>query len=485
MKEKNQKETILSYLEDASNLQGGSAQRVMLPETVEEVSDILKEANASKTPVTISGGGTGTTGGRIPFGGIVISTELLKGIEIFNRDNEARVKVAAGVLIQDLKHEAEKRGLFYPYDPTEQTAFVGGTIATNASGARSLKYGSTRNFVRSLEVVLADGNIIDIKRGEYKADGLTFDVTLNDKRYIIPVPGYRMPDVKKHSAGYFARKDMDLVDLFIGQEGTLGLVVSAEMVLLKKPFDILSCFAFFNDEVASWSFAQDASKVNTLSVEYLDFNALNLLRDIYSNIPYGVKACVFFEQEMEEGKEEEALGLWEKLLALHGASIDNTWVAMTESERKEFQEKRHKVPEKINDLVRENNMPKVSTDLAVPAKRLIDMMKYYKEILQETGLEYFIFGHIGDAHLHTNIIPENDSALLKAKQAAVDLVKKAISLGGTPSAEHGIGKLRREYLKMLYGEDGIKQMLDVKQSLDTNLILNRGNIIAEEYLKRK
>ncbi|MFH1238735.1 MAG: FAD-dependent oxidoreductase, partial [bacterium] len=164
MLEKREKDAILAYLEDASNIPGGSAERVVIPQTPEEAAAVLKEASANNTPVTISGGGTGTTGGRVPFGGWVISGELFKDIKIFSENNEPRVRVGAGVLIQDLKAAAEDKGFFYPYDPTEQTALAGGTIATNASGSRSLKYGSTRNFVRSLDIVLADGNIVTLKR---------------------------------------------------------------------------------------------------------------------------------------------------------------------------------------------------------------------------------------------------------------------------------------------------------------------------------
>ncbi|MFH1784665.1 MAG: FAD-binding oxidoreductase [bacterium] len=483
MQVKREKDSIANYLEDASNLPGGWAKEVFLPENTLEASQILRQANQKKTPVTVSGGGTGTAGGRIPFGGVVLSTEKLKGIKIENGSGKSYAEVGAGVLIQDLKQKALEKKLFYPYDPTEQTAFVGGTIATNASGARSLKYGSTRQFVQSLEVVLADGNIVHIRRGEHKAKGFKFNVKLGDTQYMIPVPTYKMPAVRKHSAGYFAQENMDLVDLFVGQEGTLGLLASAKLSLVKEPFDIFSCFAFFIDEPKSWEFAARAADAGCLSVEYLDINALNLMRDTYSNIPPGAKSCVFFEVEMEKSKEEDVLSFWDKMLSEYGVNIENTWVAMTEQERKEFQQKRHSIPEKINDFVRAHSMPKVSTDLAVPRERLSEMMRYYKQILPATGLEHFIFGHIGDAHLHTNLLPETEQELVTAKEAAEKLIRKSIELGGTVSAEHGIGKMKRQYLLMLYGEDGIKQMAEVKRSLDPNFILNRGDIIDEEYLR--
>jgi D-lactate dehydrogenase (cytochrome) len=483
--EKKEKTAVLPYLEDASNISGGFAEQVVIPKTPVEAAEVLKEASATNTPVTISGGGTGTAGGRIPFGGTILSCELFRQLEITAVDKEPVALVGAGVLIQDLKAAADTKGFFYPYDPTEQTAFTGGTIATNASGARSLKYGSTRNFVRSLDIVLADGNTATITRGQYRARGHTFDVVLNDKRYIIPIPRYSMPKVKKHSAGYFAAADMDLVDLFIGQEGTLGLVTGAELKLVKKPFDIFSCFAFFKDDLKSCNFAVEASHSKALSVEYLDINSLKLLKEIYANIPSWAQSCIFFEQEIEAHEDEAVFSFWSELLEEYEVDINNTWVAMTAAERKDFQQRRHKVPEKINDIVRQNKMPKVSTDLAVPPQNLTEMMAYYHQRLKKTAMPYFIFGHIGDAHLHTNLIPQSETDLAKAKEAAGDLVKKSIELGGTISAEHGIGKTKREFLKMLYGEEGIKEMAQTKRALDPKMILGRGTIIAEKYLQKE
>ena len=162
MQVKSKLDDLQNYLVDASNMQGGHAEKLYIPETTEEVAKIVAEANASRTPVTISGARTGTVGGAIPFGGIVISLEKFNKIEI---DREARTaKVGAGVILGDLQKAVDAVGLFYPPDPTEWSCQIGGTVATNASGARSFKYGATRNFVQGLEIVLADGDTLSLAR---------------------------------------------------------------------------------------------------------------------------------------------------------------------------------------------------------------------------------------------------------------------------------------------------------------------------------
>ena len=282
--------TIQSYLEDSSNLPGGYAEKVFIPETQDDVFSFLKDANKRRCPVTISGGGTGTSGGRIPFGGIVLSTEKLNRIKgLVKKDSGGEIVAESGVLIKDLKARIEKEGLFYTYDPTEQTAFLGGTIATNASGARSFKYGSTRKSVIGLTLALADGSRLEVERGKIKAKGAKLIFDIEGKEYKIPVPKYSVPKTKS-SAGYYAEEGMDLIDLFIGQEGTLACILEARLKLNQGPQDIFSCFAFFNNEENACSFAIEArdisilkrdnstEDINALAIEYFDNNSLDLLR---------------------------------------------------------------------------------------------------------------------------------------------------------------------------------------------------------------
>jgi len=472
---KTDREIIQSYFEDYSNLKGGYADRIFIPEQAEEVAAVLREANASKTPVTVSGAGTGQAGGRIPFGGLSLSTERLSRIKKIEKDKNGGVAVVeAGVVIKDLKKACEKKGLYYTYDPTEQTAFVGGTIATNASGARSFKYGSTRRCVRALKIVLADGKPFEIKRGDVRAKGRLMEFEAGRRLYKIILPCYRMP-ATKNSAGFYARENMDLVDLFIGQEGALGVIVEATLGLPERPRSFFSCFAFFPDEGSACDFVDGARGAAPSLIEYFDGNTLNLLREKYSNVPVKAAASAFFEDEI--GDDEDAImEKWETLLSKHGVSLDDTWVAMNEKARQDFSDRRHYIPEMMDEMSKKFHFPKIHTDLAVPPAKFREMLAFYNENLAKSALRYFVFGHIGDAHLHVNMIPKGKKGQDEAMALRGEFVKKSVSLGGTVSAEHGIGKTKKEFLRILYGQKGIDEMIAVKRVLDPNLILGRGNV---------
>ncbi len=248
MQSKTQLDDLQNYLTDASNMQGGHAERLFIPESAEEIAAILREANDSKTPVTVSGARTGTVGGAIPFGGVVISLEELKKITI---DKFAKTAtVGAGVILADLQKAVEAEGLFYPPDPTEWSCQIGGTVATNASGARSFKYGATRNFVKRLKVVLASGDTVNIKRGTaISADGNLIEIeTEQGNRIAVKVPTYERPDVRKNVSGYFNAQPLDAIDLFIGSEGTLGVITEIELSLMSKPEGFFSGIVFFAEE---------------------------------------------------------------------------------------------------------------------------------------------------------------------------------------------------------------------------------------------
>lgn len=488
---KKDQDVIRGYFEDSSNLKGGHADSVAFPEDITALSEFVKEANQNKLPITISGGGTGTTGSRIPFGGIVVSLEKFnKIIEI--SEGGFRAIVQAGVLVEDFKNECERKGLFYACYPTEKTAFLGGTIATNASGSRSFKYGSTRIYVERLKMVLASGEIYEIKRGQNLLTKKYSTIRLDSGQEIkIPLPAYKMPKVK-NSAGYFARTGMDAIDLFIGQEGTLSIIVEMELGLTKKPPKIFSSFVFFKEYSDSWNFAAEArtlSKdknkadgIDALSIEYFDENALKLLRQKNSAVPKDASAAIFFEQEAAGADEERSVDSWLKLISKHNAFLDNTWVAMTEKMRETFTQFRHAIPESINEIVKRNGFRKLSTDIAVPESKFLDMMRCYAGALKRAGIEHAVFGHIGECHVHVNLLPRDEKELKISEEICLKFVKKAVALGGTVSAEHGIGKTRREYLEEMYGHEGILEMARIKKALDPNCVLGLDNIFPKEAL---
>ncbi len=473
---------IKGYFEDYSGLLGGYADKVILPENEKEARDILLEAGAKKIPVTISGGGTGVTGARIPFGGWVIATERLNKIIEIN-DKTLIATLQPGVRLTELENELSKKGLTYLPDPTEPNAFLGGTISTNASGAKGFKYGPTRNYIKRLKMLMSTGDTINIKRGDYFINtGTIFPLRLKDKEIKIKIPDYSMPEIKT-SAGYYIKNHMDLLDLFIGHEGTLGLILEADIALGKKPEEVMSFFSFFPSEDNAISFVKDAKNYKAMSLEYMDANSLSLLRIKYPNIPKCAKGLIYFEQDYKKEFESEIVDSWTKLLEKHNAMMEDSYFADSDKERAKLKELRHALPDAVNELVKKNKMPKVGTDIAVPDNRFKEMLKFYKEKLTSSGIDYVVFGHIGESHMHVNMLPKTEEEFKKSRLVYMEFVKKAVGLGGTVSAEHGIGKLKHQFLEIMYGKDNLKQMALLKKSLDPSCILGLDNIFPKELLK--
>jgi D-lactate dehydrogenase (cytochrome) len=519
---KTERDEIQSYLSDSSYMQGGDALEVVFPETAEEVSEILAAATRERTPVTVSGLGTGTVGGRVPFGGIVLATDKLNRIKsIVRNESGGRAVAEAGVVLRELQRAVDAEGLLYPPDPTERGCFLGGNVATNASGARTFKYGPTRNYVERLKIGLATGDVIDLRRGELKADANgRIRIPLPTGRIIEgQLPSYRMPHVRKHASGYYVAPGMDVLDLFIGSEGTLGVVVEIEVRLLPKPEGILSGVVFFSTEEDVLSFVAEARKrslrsradgrdehhigdalsgitpssdpgidargvssIDARALEYFDIGSLGFLRQKYETIPAQAVGAIFFEQETTVETEDQLLSEWFALLEQCNSLVDDSWFATNEQDQAKLREFRHALPVLMNEWFSRHKQRKVSTDMAVPDEQFPALLRFYRETLGATDLRHTIFGHIGDNHVHVNILPRNDDEGTRAREIYLQFVKRAIAFGGTLSAEHGIGKLKRDYLRLLYSDEHLRELAALKRAFDPAGILGRGNIFSESLL---
>jgi D-lactate dehydrogenase (cytochrome) len=520
---------IQSFLADASHMLEGHAERVVFPESAEEVAEILKAASRDKTPVTVSGAGTGTVGGRIPFAGEILATDKLNRIKsLVNEDQGGRAVAEAGVMLSDFQRFVDSKELFYPPDPTERGCFLGGTVATNASGARTFKYGPTRQFVSRLKIALATGDVIDLRRGELRANPAgQIRVPLPSGRIIeAQLPSYQMPQTRKHASGYYVAPEMDVLDLFIGSEGTLGVIVEVEVKLLSKPEGLLSGIVFFAPEddllacvreARSLSLAnrqsdyaeagrvgnrfekalqvidrqatspvgienQRSGLIDARALEYFDGESLNFLRQKYDAIPDEAVGAIFFEQETTALTEDSLMTEWLALLERHHALSDSSWFATNEADQAKLREFRHALPVLMNEWFARHRQRKVSTDMSVPDEAFAEMLHFYKSTLQASKLRYTIFGHIGDNHVHVNILPQNDDEATRAREIYLRFVKRAVEVGGTISAEHGIGKLKREYLRLLYSDEHLREMATVKRAFDPAGILGRGNIFDEAFI---
>ncbi len=488
---KSNADEIQSFLSDASYMRDGHAERVVLPDNVEEISEILSSANRDRSPVTISGAGTGTVGGRVAFGGIVLATDRLNRIKSINRESGT---VEAGVVLADFQKAVTSEGLLYPPDPTERGCFIGGTISTNASGSRTFKYGPTRKYVNALRVVLADGDEVQLRRGEVRANNGQLSIPLKSGRQLSAVlPTYELPHTRKNASGYFVGPVMDAVDLFIGSEGTLGVVVEAELRLLPRPEGLLSGVVFFESETNVLEFVRDArqqslenraknvSGFDARALEFFDSESLNFLRQKYPNVPEHARAAVFFEQETASEIEDKLMGEWLSLIEEHSAMSDS-WFATNEHDQLKLREFRHQLPVLMTEWFAKYEQRKVSTDMSVPDEAFPGMFELYQESLRGSGLRYTIFGHIGDNHVHVNILPRDDEEGARARELYVKFLKHAASVGGTLSAEHGVGKLKRDYLKLFYSDEQLRQMAALKKAFDPHGILGRGNIFSTELL---
>lgn len=488
---KSDQSEIQNYLKDASNT-SGYCDAVYYPENVSDVVRILKEANSNQNKVTVCGNRTGLTGASVPKGGIVLSTEKMNKILEINKEEKYAI-VEPGVMLSDFLEILRCDNLYYPPDPTELNCFIGGTVATNASGSKTFKYGPTRNFVLEIEVVLPTGETMTINRGETFANKNILTLKTDAMTsYKIEVP-YVRSVLTKNAAGYFCKENMDAIDLFIGSEGTLGVISRIKLKLLNAPENILSSVIFFTSEVDGLIFIEKSrnisyqtreknidNSIDALALEFFDKNALDFLRDDYKNIPQKAESAVWFEQEYFEDENDQITEQWMDLIVENKGDLENSWIAMNEKDKSKFQEFRHRISTKVNEYISSNNYRKLGTDFAVPAEALKDFYFKIKKDVIASGLDFVIYGHFGDSHIHLNMLPKNPEEFDNAKNLYSEMCNYAIEKGGTFSAEHGVGKNKTHFLIKMYGEKVVKEMFRIKKTLDPNLILGYGNIFSTE-----
>jgi FAD/FMN-containing dehydrogenase len=429
----------MTDIADASGY-AGRADQVFTPRSEEELAAILVRASSEGIPVTIMGALTGLAGGAVPKSGWAVSMAQFRKLDVY----PGKARVGTGTLLRDVQAAATASGQFYAPDPTENTSSIGGNIGANASGSRSFRYGSTRQHVQAVRAVHMDGRIVEYGRGE-KID---FDV-----------PRIPLPRTRKHSAGYRLEPGMDIVDLFIGSEGTLGVVTEAELQLLPAPGEILGGVVFFPTEEAALDAVDRWRPTPGLRMlEFLDSRSIKLME-----LPYGAAVLVELEGDAE--------------LDMTGALEDESWFGSSAADRERFRQFRHRLPERIHERLRRAGFVVLATDYAVPLERNRDILSIYRSVLtQNFGDKFVMFGHIGDAHVHTEVLPETDQEWKRATEVAVDLAKEVVAMGGTVGAEHGLGKRKAHLLSIQYSPAEIESMRSVKRRFDPQGLLGQGNL---------
>lgn len=508
------------YLRDESR-SIGYAETISFPQSHDEVIHLVNKLGENNTPITIQGSRTGLAAGSVPFGGHVMNLSKMDKILSMRRDSYGYfyVTVQPGLVLSQLKDNIRNKKfnindwdgdsieiyrkfiqseeVFFSPDPTETSASIGGMVACNASGARSYLYGPTRKYVEGLKIVLANGDSITLKRNQIYSKKRILELTTDNGNLLrIQLPSYSMPKTK-NASGYYIEDNMDAIDLFIGSDGTLGIITEIEIKLMKLPNTIwgVTCFLEKNDTI--FQFVDDVRRRlrKISSVEYFDGNALNILKDQKNNSPAfkrlpvisdKAKSAIYLEIHAES--EEEAmkeLSIIEKIVNDSNESALNTWVARNDFDKDKLYFFRHAIPESVNMLIDQRkkaypSITKLGTDMSVPNDKLNVVMEMYADMLSKHNLQSAIWGHIGDNHLHVNILPNNDEEYKLGKEIYKEWAKSVTILGGAVSAEHGIGKLKSEMLMIMYGDEYISEMRALKLQLDRQVIFGIDNLFSSK-----
>ncbi|MDW5299774.1 MAG: FAD-binding oxidoreductase [Sedimentibacter sp.] len=516
------------YLRDESR-QTGTAKSITFPKIESEIIESVKENAEKNIQITTQGARTGLAASAVPFDGHIINLSKMNNVVGARYDEENDrlfLKVQPGVLLAEVRkyllnksfittdwdeeskealNHIEKNQWFYSTDPTEISASIGGMAACNASGAKSFRYGSTRDHIESLRIILSDGDVLKLKRGQTFAKDGKFELVTESGRVIVgELPKYNMPNVKKNTSGYFNRPSMDMIDLFIGSDGTLGIISELEIELNKTQDACWGVTIFMPDEDKALDLVRALRgekifddvvpmRLKPSAIEFFSHNALNMLRNqqrtnpAFSSIQEikdNYHTAVYIEIEEDSNDEiwagvEELGTIIEKL----GGDEDATWVANNSVSLEKLHSFRHACPECVNmqiDIVKkiDERITKLGTDMSVPDDKLKQVMRMYNDDIEKNGLHAVIFGHIGNNHLHVNIIPRNMEEYEIGKRLYLTWAEKIAAMGGAVSAEHGVGKLKVPFLEKMYSKEELNEMRKLKKIFDPMQLFNRGAVFS-------
>lgn len=518
----------------------GEATHLARPKNELEVAALLAWAHEGHLPVTIVGRKTSFVGGGTPMGRksvylgssnaskdeggpvlgqkaagfsgttdasrspdvearvLAISTEMIVDLEV--KAEQMSAVVGPGVLQGDLwqacaaeRTRAAPQGLLFPPDPTSRDdASVGGGIACNASGARTFKYGMSRAWVQGLRALLATGELLELDRGSYffdDNDELEL-VSPNLGRVVLKRPSYETPGGKQ-TTGYYSRPEMDLVDLLVGEEGTLVVLTETTVKLTPQPTGRFQLMVAFDEWIKAIGFVDMARSLphgeRPAALEWMDGVALGLMLEEQPQQALikdsKVEAIIVVEVELPARADipslqaemtDELLMSWAE--RLEEFSPLEVLTATTGAQIERFRLMRHAVPSTVNEIVSRRGLFKLGTDTRVSFEHFADYMLWCRKHIRELGVQGVSYGHVGDAHVHFNLLPRTEAEVPAAKQAYHDLAARAVKLGGTVSAEHGIGKVKHQLLELQVGAQGIEQMRRLKAQFDPHGILGPGNL---------
>jgi len=448
-------DVINAYSQDALGIKG-NFEAIVRPKGEEEVLDVISYCYNTSKKLTPQGLRTSLTGASMAEEGIALCLEEMNSI--LDVDEKAKVAyVQPGVPTGDLRRFFSTLGLMYPPDPTSQKeCTIGGNVATNASGSRSLKFGSTGDWVCYLRVIDGTGKVHEF----YTRKGL------------------------KSACG--PRIFQNSVDIIVGSEGIFGVITKIGLRLIDKPPDSIIFVVFFEDVYKALQFVTHVilhKKKLPAAMELLDEYCMSLLEGMEGYYaPKGSRCIIYFEEDIwDDTNEDQLLESWYQLIERHTKLSQDTILLRSNRQKEGFKQLRHRVPEALNEesiRAAKHGGLKISTDWVVPLENITKIFRFFDELRPMLkDMPVARYGHIGSGHPHFNIIARDEREKELAKEAEKRLVLKALELDGTISGEHGIGKLKKGYLSLMYPQEVISTLKSVKNILDPKWILSPGNII--------
>jgi glycolate oxidase len=436
-----EREDLIPYSFDATAVLKQVPRVVVFPRTAAEVSAVLKLARRHKVPVVARGSGTGLSGGSVPTAGSVVLclVKMDKLVELDARNFTVRAQ--AGVLTQAIYDAADAAGLFYPPDPgSMKISTIGGNVAENSGGLRGLKYGVTRDYVMGLEVVMADGEIC----------------RLGNK-------------CVKDVAGY------SLKDLFIGSEGTLGIVTEVLLKLLPKPAARQTLLATYSrmDAAAAAVSAIIEAKIVLCTLEFLDRKTIHCVEDYaHVGLPLEAEALLLIEVDGHPAAVADEAAKVLELCTRHGAA--SARLAADAAEATRLATARRSA---FSALARVKPTT-ILEDATVPRSELAKMIRFIQETGARHRLDIATFGHFGDGNLHPTFLTNERDAdeMHRVELAMKEIFAKALALGGTITGEHGVGLAKKAFLREQVGDSSYELLKKIKRTLDPDNLLNPGKI---------
>lgn len=486
---------VSDLLRDESRMTAPAVASVAEPVSLAELRQVLRWHAEAGHRVTVSGARTGVAGGAVPDAGThLVSVARLRGIVDLNLEAQPpTVRALAGTTLRELHTllTTKAPGWTVPLDPTEAGASIGGMVATNAAGSRAFRFGATRDWVEGLTVELASGRTLQLCRGRDRAEGDTVTLVDGDTR-TAHLPAISKPRTK-NSIGYGFTPGGDVLDLFIGSEGTLGVVTEVTLRLAPSTeprLAFLQCFATPAQAFSLVEALRGDGALRTTAIEFLDARSHQLAREtgkpeverVLAHAP--AQSCSVFA---EFGYDDEAgLEATIERVVAHVAAAGGDEAAglagIDDQVLRDIRVFRHAVPERINATIAQRRqqhptLHKIATDMAVEDKDLLWVYELYTTRLTEAGLDHAVFGHAGNNHFHVNILPKDDAELVKAKAIYAEFAKAIVARGGCVSAEHGIGRIKKHFLPVQYDAATLETMRAAKRWLDPGWRLNPGVLV--------